>query len=65
MSGAETRFDADIVINGFAREMRASITSGLKIAKRNVEGVTCWAQVTGVYIFPDYLGGKKFTDLDW
>jgi hypothetical protein len=52
------------VINGFAREMRASITSGLKIAKRNVEGVTCWAQVTGVYIFPDYLGGKTFTDLD-
>ena len=26
---------------------------------------TCWAQVTGVYTFPDYLGGKKFTDFDW
>ena len=53
------------MIDGFAREMRTSIASGPEIAKRNVEGVTCWAEVTGVYIFPDYLGGKKFTDLDW
>jgi hypothetical protein len=53
------------VIDGFAREMRTSIASGLEIAKRNVEGVTCWARVAGGYIFPDYLGGKKFTDLDW
>ena len=41
------------------------IASGPEIAKRNVEGVTCWARVAGGYIFPDYLGGKKFTDLDW
>jgi hypothetical protein len=53
------------VIDGFAREMRTSIASGPEIAKRNVEGVTCWARVAGGYIFPDYLGGKKFTDLDW
>ncbi len=26
---------------------------------------TCWSQVTGVYTFTDYLGGKKFTDFDW
>jgi hypothetical protein len=25
----------------------------------------CWAQVTGVYTFPDYLAGRKFTDFDW
>ena len=25
---------------------------------------TCWAQVTGVYTFPDYLNGRKFTDFD-
>jgi hypothetical protein len=37
---------------------------GLEIAKRNVEDVTCWAKVTGVCTFPDYLDGKKFTDLD-
>ena len=24
--------------------------------------VTCWAQVTGVYTFPDYLGGRTFAD---
>jgi len=44
---------------------RTSIASGLEIARRNVEGVTCRALVAGVYIFPDYLGGKKFTDLGW
>ncbi len=26
------------------------------------EGEKCWLQITGVYTFPDYLGGKSFGD---
>lgn len=26
--------------------------------------VACWMQVTGIYTFPDYLGGKSFADFD-
>ena len=25
----------------------------------------CWAQITGVYTFPDYLNGRTFADFDW
>jgi hypothetical protein len=25
----------------------------------------CWAQITGVYTFPDYLDGRTFADFDW
>ena len=25
----------------------------------------CWAQITGVYTFPDYLNGRTFADFHW
>lgn len=25
----------------------------------------CWAQITGVYTFPDYLSGRTFAGFDW
>lgn len=27
-------------------------------------GLRCWMQVTGIYTFPDYLGGKSFADFE-
>lgn len=28
----------------------------------NISKIGCWTQVTGIYTFPDYLGGKSFAD---
>ena len=42
--------------------LRLGLTRPAEIGGREE---TCWAQVTGVYTFPDYLGGRKFTDFDW
>ncbi len=39
--------------------LRVGLTRPVRVGNHPL---TCWTQITGIYTFPDYLGGKTFND---
>ena len=55
---------AQEITNLLTRSNRLYLRLGLARPWRNPNTgrIGCWTQVTGIYTFPDYLGGKSFAD---